>query len=155
MPIKSKLIQEEQQMQRKKFIDENPHLTMEWDCEKNNGLNPEDFTCTSRRFVWWICAWGHSWQDRISNRVKGLGCPYDSGKRIRHSFTTLAVVRPDLSAEWDYEKNDFLSPEDVDISTSINAWWHCENGHSWKAKVADRLQGSICPICYANNNSLN
>jgi len=139
-------------MKHKCFVTTNPYLAGEWDRQKNKGLRPEDFTNVSRRFVWWICAWGHSWQDRICNRVNGHGCPYDCGRRLRHNFQNLATVKPDLAAEWDYEKNDFLSPEDVSINTSIKAWWHCKNGHNWKAKVSSRLQGIACPKCMKDSD---
>jgi len=137
-------------MQHKNLTIENSRLAAEWDYVKNGDLRPENFKSNSRKFIWWKCAWGHRWQERINNRVKGKGCPYDAGIRTADKFKPLAVERPDIAAEWDYVKNDFLSPEDADINANINAWWHCNNGHSWKAKLADRLKGSDCPVCGSN-----
>ena len=57
-----------------------PLLAMEWHYEKNADLKPEHFTADSSKVVWWMCSSGHSWQDKISNRKNGLGCPYDAGK---------------------------------------------------------------------------
>ena len=124
-----------------------PHLAHEWHYEKNSHINPEDFTANSRRFVWWICKSGHTWQDRISNRAKGMGCPYDSGKRWLFNFKSLAAAQPGIAAGWDYEKNDFLSPEDVHTGSHIRMWWRCGKGHSFKAAVSARIKGHGCPEC--------
>ena len=112
-----------------------PHFACEWHYEKNAHINPKDFTADSNRFVWWMCASGHSWQDRISNRAKGTGCPYDSCKRSLSRFISLAVAQPFIAAQWDYEKNDFLSPDYVDVNTDshIKAWWRCDKGHRFNA----------------------
>lgn len=58
-------------------------LLMEWNYEKNKGINPEDYTADSRKKVWWKCPYGHEWMATIKSRSEGMGCPYDLGiKRI-------------------------------------------------------------------------
>jgi uncharacterized C2H2 Zn-finger protein len=123
-----------------------PHLANDWHYDKNSNIKPEDFTANSRRFVWWVCMSGHIWQDRINNRANGYGCPYDSGKRTPHS-KTLADVQPALAAEWDYEGNDFLSPEYALAGSLLKLWWRCNQGHSFKARIPDRIKGFDCPTC--------
>ena len=125
---------------------DNPRLLTEWDYEKNGGLRPEDCEGNLQRFVWWKCASGHSWQARIRDRINGSGCPYDCVKR-KADFKSLASVRPDLIAEWDYTGNDHLSPEDVSAYSHIKVKWRCNKGHSWKATVNARNQGSGCLMC--------
>lgn len=59
-----------------KFL--NPSLAKEWHPTKNGELKPEEVTRASGRKVWWLCAKGHEWDTKISNRSKGKGCPYCS-----------------------------------------------------------------------------
>lgn len=53
-------------------------LLMEWNYEKNEGMNPEDYTADSSEIVWWKCLYGHEWKAPIKSRSEGRGCPYDS-----------------------------------------------------------------------------
>jgi len=90
-------------------LTDNPKLLDEWDYEKNGELHPEDCAGDPRRYVWWKCASGHSWQARISDRMNGKGCPYDCVMR-KPDFKSLTSARPELVSEWDYKGNDHLSP---------------------------------------------
>ena len=54
-----------------------PHLLKEWDKEKNEGLNPYDFTSGSNRKIWWQCEQGHIWKTTIAHRaLRHHGCPH-------------------------------------------------------------------------------
>ena len=125
----------------------NPSLAKEWDCEKNNGLMPMDVLPNSEKKVWWKCNKGHEWQAIIGNRNKGQGCPYCAGKKILKGFNDLQTVNPTLSKEWNYEKNNALSPTDVTSSSNKKVWWKCQNGHEWQAYICHRNKGSGCPYC--------
>jgi hypothetical protein len=127
-------------------LTENPKLMAEWDCEKNGDLRPADCADDARRFVWWKCASGHSWQARVSDRMKGAGCPYDCGIR-KFDFKPLASARSDLVAEWDYKGNGHLSPEDISAYSHIKVKWRCRKGHSFKATPSERNRGGGCPAC--------
>jgi DNA-directed RNA polymerase subunit RPC12/RpoP len=59
----------------------NPRLASEWNYYKNGDLKPEDFTANSGKKVWWKCEKGHEWEATISNRNRGTGCPYCSGRK--------------------------------------------------------------------------
>jgi len=126
---------------KKNILITHPHLALEWHYEKNSDINPEDFTANSRRFVWWVCMQGHIWQDRISNRAIGKGCPYDCCKRFfDFKLKSLAVAHPGVAAEWDYEGNDFLSPEEVPAGSGLRRWWRCGKGHSTNMTIPDRIR---------------
>ena len=123
-------------------------LLEQWDYEKNMSLRPEQCTFASGKKVWWKCEKGHSWDALISNRTKAKqGCPYCSGHRILAGFNDLASQYPDLLKEWDYEKNIELLPDKVAPKSDKFAWWRCEKGHSWKAQIKHRTNGTGCPIC--------
>lgn len=54
-----------------------PKLCKEWHKEKNGKLTPSDITYGSTKKVWWKCSKkGHEWQAILSNRSKGIGCPF-------------------------------------------------------------------------------
>jgi hypothetical protein len=54
---------------------------------------------------------------------------------------------PDLMAQWDYGKNESISPASLSAGSGYIAWWLCSKGHSWKTSVNHRHQGTGCPYC--------
>ena len=55
---------------------------------------------------------------------------------------------PELSSEWDKEKNGSLSPKEVLHTSRKIVWWKCPQGHSWKDSVYHRTIGHVgCPVC--------
>ena len=83
----------------------------------------------------------------IQLRNRGNGCPYCAGQMVLRGKNDLLTVNPVVAGQWDYEKNSFR-PEDVHSSSNRYAWWKCENGHSWRAKISNRvLLGRGYPYC--------
>ena len=122
-------------------------LANEWNYEKNGELMPSDVTPNSSKIVWWKCSKGHEWQATIANRNKGNGCPYCSGRFTIKNRNDLQTVNPTLAKEWNYEKNDGLTPIDVMTGSNKKVWWKCSKGHEWQATVVDRKNGRGCPFC--------
>ena len=61
---------------------------------------------------------------------------------------TIDKTHPELLDEWDYEKNKILDPSDVTPGLDINVYWKCKHGHTWKARIPNRVNnGSGCPYC--------
>lgn len=131
----------------------NPSISAEWNYEKNGDLLPSDFMANSGKRVWWKCSKGHEWQATISHRNNGRGCPYCSGQRLMKGVNDLQTLRPDLSREWNYEKNGELMPDKVTTNNGKKVWWKCYKGHEWQAKIYHRNNGSNCPICYSERNT--
>ena len=125
----------------------NPEIAKEWNYEKNAALKPEHFTPNSNKKVWWKCSKGHEWQAVIYHRNKGIGCPYCSGKKVLKGFNDLQTFNPVLAKDWNYEKNNGLTPMDVTPNSNKKVWWKCSNGHEWQAIVANRNNGRGCPVC--------
>ena len=65
------------------------------------------------------------------------------------SFTEYCTQngREDLLAQWDRTKNEDHDPARISYSAHVYAWWRCEKGHSWRARVNARVQGTGCPVC--------
>ncbi len=60
---------------------------------------------------------------------------------------SLAFLRQDLLAEWDYEKNH-VRPEDIKPGSNLKVHWKCNKGHEWMAQICDRTKkNSRCPYC--------
>ncbi len=124
----------------------NPDLASEWVYEKNGDLTPQDVSMGTDRSVWWKCEKGHEWKSLIYSRIKN-DCPYCANKKVLVGYNDLATINPELAAEWNYEKNGDLNPEDVLPSIAKKIWWKCENGHEWEAKINNRSQNKGCPYC--------
>ena len=91
-----------------------PDLVKEWHPIKNGDLMPEDISSGSGKEVWWLCPEGHTYSMVVNQRTKrGYGCPYCSGHRAIRGINDLATSNPELSEEWNYEKNNNLTPYDV------------------------------------------
>ena len=123
-----------------------PELASEWDYERNDTLRPEHFTKCSGRKVWWKCKnCGQSWESTIANRVYRKYCPYDLGCKPIPGKTDLATLCPTLAAEWDYERNGKLYPENFTMGSGKKVWWKCKLcGQSWVSEIRVRVNGKGC-----------
>jgi len=126
----------------------NRRLREEWNYEKNNPFTPDDFTEGSNMLVWWRCSsCGYEWESKIANRRNGRNCPYCSNKVVVKGKNDLQTTHPDLSKEWNYEKNYPLTPYEVSKGGGKKVWWTCPNGHDYQATVNHRTTGTNCPVC--------
>ena len=124
-----------------------PDVAAQWDPEKNGELRPQDIAGRTARKAWWRCPQGHSWQAAVSSRTEGKGCPFCAGRKVMAGFNDLATADPGLAAQWNYEKNGTLRPEDVTMTSHREVWWIGRCGHRWKAKISNRSNGTGCPYC--------
>lgn len=125
----------------------NPTLAKEWNYEKNGNFKPEHFMPNSGKKVWWKCSKGHERLAIIESRNTGSGCPYCAGKKVLKGYNDLQTINPTLAKEWNYERNNRLTPSDVTPNSDKKVWWKCSKGHEWQASIADRNQGRGCPYC--------
>ena len=123
-----------------------PALSRQWHPTKNAPLTASDVTLNSGKKVWWKCGKGHEWQAQISNRSKGLGCPYCAGQKATRE-TCLQALNPAIARQWHPVKNAPLTPRDVRPGSNIKAWWVCQKKHEWKATIYYRNAGVGCPYC--------
>lgn len=134
------------------LADASPELARQWDAEKNAPLTPQQVTAGTRRKVWWKCARGHSWRASVASRAnQKTGCPICGGKEVLPGFNDLASQNPVLAAQWDTERNEMFTPQQVTLTSNRKAWWICEKGHSFQAVIASRANGTGCPYCTNKN----
>ena len=123
-----------------------PELAREW-IEEKNILSPYEISVGTRKKVWWKCSEGHEWETSIVHRTKGSGCPVCSG-RLASKEKNLLVTQPKVAAEWNYEKNEGLLPNQFRGGSHKKVWWRCTNNHEWFAEIKSRaLSGRGCPEC--------
>jgi hypothetical protein len=128
----------------------NPDLLSQWHPTRNEKLNPSELSRGSGKKVWWKCQKGtdHEWEAAISSRVNGNGCPFCSNRKVSKT-NSLSLTNPELAEQWNYAKNDNLTPNDLTNGSHKKVWWTCSknSNHIWEAIVYDRVKGKKCPIC--------
>ena len=119
-----------------------------WHPTKNADKSPLDFTPGSSYVAWWLCpVCGYEWQTSISHKYRGDKCPVCSGRKVIEGVNDLQSQLPELAKEWDYTNNE-LNPSEVYYRLSNKKfWWICEKGHSYEAKIINRIAGTRCPYC--------
>lgn len=67
---------------------------------------------------------------------------------MRKVKEALSQVRR-LMDEWDIEKNEEvgLNPEKLGSQSNKYAFWKCQCGYRWRAKISNRYNGRSCPCC--------
>ncbi len=140
----------------------------EWHPTKNGELTPQGVMPNSMKKVWWLLPYddpktgkhfNFEWKTAVSNRTRGLGCPYLTGHAVWIGFNDLATINPKLASEWHPDKNGDLTPKDVTSSSQKEVWWllpyddpktgkHFD--FEWKASVATRSNGRGCPYLSGN-----
>ena len=126
-----------------------PNIAAEWDVERNGDVGPNDVRVNSTKTYWWRGSCGHVWDASVELRVQGCGCPYCSGHRALAGFNDLASQYPDLAAEWAYDLNGDLRPDQLVSGSNRSVWWRCEHGHVWQIRPLYRIGGLDrgCPYC--------
>lgn len=125
-----------------------PELMEDWDYSKNVGIDPSKVRVFSQKKVWWKChICGYEWYCAISQRSSGNGCAYCAGLVTVAGKNDLSTTDPDIAAEWDYERNGNLRPNQFKSGSDKEVWWRCiKCGHEWKAAIKTRKIAG-CPAC--------
>ena len=129
------------------YLDFLTFVANQWNYERNGSLSPTEIMPNSTLKAWWRCNKGHEWLAVIESRNKGNGCPYCSGRYVIKGETDLQTVNSSLAKEWNYEKNNGLTPMDVLPNSHRKVWWICSKGHEWQAAISTRNGGNKCPYC--------
>lgn len=61
---------------------------------------------------------------------------------------SLAHLHPELLADWDYNMNGSMRPEQISAGSDIPVNWKCHKcGYTWRATAYDRHSGHGCAFC--------
>jgi Zn finger protein HypA/HybF involved in hydrogenase expression len=128
--------------------DKNIDIIKEW--SPKNDIKFTDAIVKNK--YWWMCENGHEYQSILGNRkYQKTGCPYCKSK-LPSINNNLKIKYPEISNEWDYDKNENI-PEDFLPSSNKKANWKCEYGHNWITSISNRTrQNNNCPKCFKNES---
>jgi hypothetical protein len=75
--------------------------------------------------------------------------PIDArGLRTAVGWRALAVLRPDVAADWHPTRNRALERQGVDarsvgVKSTVEVWWRCRDcGHAWRSGIRVRCEGA-------------
>ena len=76
----------------------------------------------------------------MKNKTYGRGCPFCSGKAVcQHN--TLARNAHEVALFWDAKENHPLSPDQVTVSSNMQAHWRCSVClYEWQASVEHKAR---------------
>lgn len=123
-----------------------PSLAMQVHPERNDGLTGEDITPGAGLWLWWLCEAGHEWEAAVCDRVQTPGCPYCERRRPSAEFS-FATEYPQAALRWHPSLNDKL-PSDVLPGSDYDAWWLCDQGHTYQRVVDVERRGHECGKCH-------
>lgn len=128
-----------------------PSLVEEWDYEVN-GCGPDEvITGCKKKFGWSCRKWGHKWTATAASRVhSGVGCPVCANMKVLAGFNDLATVYPAVASTWDARANGCSASEVLFGSAKIAHWTCSPHGHTWRARISERVRGKEglgCPVC--------
>lgn len=133
--------------------DKFPDIAAQWHPSLNGDLKPTDVSVGSNKLVWWLCPIsGGEWKTSPNKRTRkgkdsSAASPFQLGLRVKIGYNDLAITHPDLSQEWDDEKNGDLTPTMVTAGSEKKVWWICpETGGSYEAVVNKRVSGTGSPF---------
>ena len=134
----------------KQLLKNNKEIMKYWDFNKNDNelLNKATLGCHNK--AWWICVKGHSYEQEIRSKVKGVGCPICSNKKVLKGYNDLATTNPKLLKEWNYSKNEILglNPESVTKGAEKKVWWICPKcNESYECYIYSKKEKQGCPYC--------
>ena len=125
-----------------------PTIIKEWNYEKNN-VDPRTLGKGSHYRASWICSsCQKEYESTVYSRVNNHACPYCSGRKMTVGKNDLQTRFPNLTQEWDYEKNAPLTPRDISYGNAKKVFWICPQGHSYIKSINARTnKGYGCPYC--------
>ena len=132
----------------------NPKLAKEWDYKANGSLKPTQISANYTKKIHWKHKvekngkiFYHTWEAvPYSRNSSNKGCPICAGREVLEGFNDLKSFSERLAKEWDYDKNEIL-PSEVTIHSNKKVHWICPKGHSYEARITDRVSGDNCPEC--------
>lgn len=132
------------------LLKDNKELMKQWDYKKNRKYDLNKITVSNHNKAWWICPKGHSYEQAIHSKSKGIGCPVCSNKLVLKGYNDLATTNPELINEWDYDKNSInnVTPFNVTKGAEKKIWWICAKcNQSYECFAYAKKANVGCPYC--------
>jgi len=124
-----------------------PEIAKLWHSTLNGIMNPSLIKPKSHFKAWWICPIHGEFEQVVSSKTNGIGCPYCSGNKA-HKLNSLATTHPEVSKLWHPTLNGNLTPNDVVAGSEKLAWWTCDIHGEYEQMVNSKAnRGFNCPYC--------
>lgn len=129
-----------------------PGIAAQWHPTKNGELKPTQVLFGARLNAWWQCEREHEWRAMLYSRnPETQGCRACINKVVVRGENDLESCFPEISNEWDFEKNGETKPSDVSFGSQKSYYWKCSKSHSFKLSIYRRTkEGSSCKYCSGN-----
>ncbi|WEV47539.1 zinc-ribbon domain-containing protein [Bifidobacterium sp. ESL0690] len=128
-----------------------PQLSEAWNDESNPNSVTLDDSHNDKAAYRFQCPKGH--QVTMSPSTYLHGCPVCKMLRTKAKGIgdrALAFVCPEISEQWNPEKNGNWNPGNVTADSKRNVWWKCGRcNYEWQQRVKDRFLHPmwLCPKC--------
>lgn len=137
------------------FATWHPELVTWWDWQRNT-KKPWDIRHGSGYKAWWICEkCGLSYQSAVNIHVRGHGCPYCTGRKIKPGVNDLATLYPDIASE--FSSRNTTQAKDISPHTHKKYWWTCPKcGQEYRASANNRTipnGATACPFCASSSGA--
>lgn len=124
-----------------------PDAAAEFDAELN-GVTAQEVGASSSTKYHWRCHKDHSYLSTPSNRAHaGTGCPICLNRKVVFGVNDLTTTHPELVAEWDPAWLGRIPPATCHAGSKRWAHWVCPAGHSYIARINERVAGRSCYEC--------
>ena len=144
---------------KKLFVDYcDPEKLKKLDLSINTYDDIKNYTLSAKEYIHFVCDNGHKFSKKPRDVYRyTLNCPNkkcdQSNLSVTPGVNDVFTVYPYLEKLWDYQKNKDINPLVISQGSSLDAWWKCEKGHSYKKPISDiSRQITGCPYC--NGKSL-
>lgn len=111
--------------------------------EELNKVSANEVIVSSAKKYKWICpTYGLVFEDEVRARVKHILSPFEMGTKVIPGVNDLATQNPDLSAQWDFERNKTLPSETFPYSNK-KVFWRCPvTNKSWESAPSTRQKSN-------------
>ena len=120
-------------------------LFNEWNYDKNISFDIHNVKVKDK--VWWKCEKWHEYEATVNSRNHWTWCPYCSNQKVLKWYNDLSTTNPELSKQWNYDKNWDLTPYKITWKSNKKVWWKCEKWHEW-INSPDLRKNNWCPYCW-------
>jgi hypothetical protein len=138
---------------KKSLLDVRANLKKYYHPQDNNNLEFRDISYESKSKVFFRC----DKCDKLQSEKEAKSVnSYTKLNRNKDGFhknfecaycNSLAVKYPEISFDWDYERNTG-TPSDYKKGSRYKAHWKCEQAHNWQTSINTRTTNQTsCPEC--------
>ncbi|QQN86685.1 zinc-ribbon domain-containing protein [Bacillus toyonensis] len=131
----------------------NPDIALTFHRTRNGVKTPLLYAGAGGADIYWICAKGHYYQNKIFNETRDYNCPYCALGNKLYWDKSLAFINPQLAMEWHQTRNS-ETPLDKGQFSHSKVYWKCrDKGHFYDSLILNRSRGAGCTYCTNKKNN--